>query len=67
MNNADTRTFHNILQSYGLQQLVKEPAHCRNHILDLDVVIIRMKEYPISNLEVTDPLLSDHKALTFHP
>ena len=63
-NNADTIRFNNLLDTYGLTQLVKEPTHKSNHILD--VVITRIDENPISSVSVSDPIQSDHKAVTFY-
>ena len=63
-NNADTIRFNNLLNTYGLTQLVKEPTHKSNHILD--VVITRIDENPISSVSVSDPIQSDHKAVTFY-
>ena len=39
------------------------PPTQSNHILD--AVITRVDECPINGLTVTDPLLSDHRAVTF--
>ena len=63
-NNADTIRFNNLLDTYGLTQLVKEPTHKSNHILD--VAITRIDENPISSVSVSDPIQSDHKAVTFY-
>ena len=46
-----------------MQQLLHAPAHLNNHTLD--VVITSMNQNTVSNLQVDDPLLSDHKAVTF--
>ncbi len=63
-DDGDGLKIKTILDSYGLQQLVGEPTHQNNHTLD--AVITRTVESPVSDLTVTDPLLSDHKAVTFN-
>ena len=57
----DSHKFLGLLESYGLQQLVKEPTHRSNHILD--VIITRTDDCPVHELAVTDSLISDHKSI----
>ena len=60
---ADCVKFADLLHTYGLVQLVKDGTHRGNHTLD--AVITRKTECPISDVTVYDPLLSDHKAVSF--
>ncbi len=62
-DDADTITFHDMLHGYGLQQHVKGSTHKKGHTLD--VVITRLDESPINQVTISQPLLSDHKAITF--
>ena len=48
---------------YGLQQHVQKPTHRNNHTLD--VVITRINENPVHDLDVIDHLISDHKSVAF--
>lgn len=52
-----------LLDGYGLHQLVSVPTRGKH---TLDVVITHIEEDPVENICVTDPLLSDHKVVTFH-
>ena len=63
IQSAECIKFNNMLQTYGLVQLVNKATHQGNHTLD--VVITRRIESPIDDVTVYDPLLSDHKAIAF--
>ena len=63
IQSADCVRFDGLLQTYALVQLVKEATHRGNHTLD--AVITRRTECPVSDVTVYDPLLSDHKAVSF--
>lgn len=70
--NHETLKFNNTMQSCGMQQHVTDPTHFRGHILD--VVITRDTGSTVSNIQVSDPGLSDnsgkvsrdHFAVTFN-
>ena len=62
-SNLNAKKFNNLLHSYGLQQLVQEPTHRNNHTLD--VVITRLSENTVYDLDVVDHLISDHKTVSF--
>ena len=60
---TDVKKFINLLTTFGLNQLVTGPTHSSNHTLD--AIITRNSEMPVHDLLVDDPLISDHKAITF--
>ena len=62
-NNPDACKFHDLLEGYGLNLAVNEPTHRNNHLLD--VLITRMDESPVHQVEISDPLISDHKIVSF--
>ena len=63
-DNPGTQRFNSLLDSYGLQQHVEQATHKSNHTLD--VVITKINEIPVHNLDVIDHLISDHKAISFY-
>ena len=57
--------FSRLLETFDLQQHVKDPTHLYGHILDL--VITRSAAVPlVSNFCVAEQPISDHKAITFN-
>src|SRR2546426_5903875 len=54
-------SFLSILHSFGLSQLVDFPTHISGHTLDL--VITRSSSTFFSEVDYTDPSLSDHSAI----
>ena len=54
----DTLKFTSVLESCGMRQHVSEPTHVGGHTLD--VVITRDTDNMVSDIEVTDPGLSDN-------
>ena len=59
----DARKFLAMLDDFGLKQHVSQATHRHNHVLDL--VITRSTENIITDLNVKEPCLSDHKAVIF--
>ena len=59
----DAVRFFNLLDNFGLKQHVMEKTHTCGHTLDL--VITRSSENIVSSVGVNDPVLSDHKAVSF--
>ena len=51
-----------LLETFDAVQYVNEPTHDGNHILDL---VIGKPDF-ITDLSVVNPLLSDHRAITFN-
>ena len=62
-DSRDALKFLDILDNFGLKQHVDRPTHKSNHTLDL--VITRCTECIITDLNIFDPCLSDHKAILF--
>ena len=54
-------TFTNLIDSFGINQSVKEPTHRKGHTLDL----VMSLGLAIHNVELFDFVLSDHKAIVF--
>ena len=57
------RDFLQMLQSFGVRHLISEPTHDAGHCLD--TVIVRNDTTIVSNTEVIDTGISDHRALIF--
>lgn len=55
------KRFLSLLKSFNLKQCVSEPTHSSGHILDL--VITRSEENIVNNVNVFDPVISDHSAI----
>lgn len=60
---TETSQFNALIQSYNLHQHVAAPTHINGGTLDL--ILTRSSETTIANLEVVDPLLSDHSTVMF--
>ena len=52
------------LRNRNLTQLINEPTHIKNHILDW--VIVRDDDDLVQNIEVSDKCLSDHYVVSFN-
>src|ERR1044071_10441506 len=61
-NDFYSSEFLTLLQTFDLCQHITSPTHSSGHILDL---LISRKEHNISQVNITDPLLSDHSAVLF--
>ena len=65
-DNADdrhTKQLKNLLEAFNLTQFISEPTHKKGHTLD--VVIARLEDTAIGDVEVEDSGLSDHYLLGF--
>ncbi|XP_046548123.1 uncharacterized protein LOC124258099 [Haliotis rubra] len=62
-SDVDGKRLLNLLDTYGLVQVVKEPTHRRRHILDL--VIVRGNELGIKNIKFDHSVKSDHLCVHF--
>ena len=62
--NANTKKFSVLLDTFGLTQHIQDVTHTSGHIIDL--LNTKSHESPIFDVEVTDPLISDHKCISFH-
>ncbi|XP_077985142.1 uncharacterized protein LOC144439783 [Glandiceps talaboti] len=62
-NNRDTCQFKNMLDSVNLTQHVQQATHQRGHMLDL--VITRTSENTVEDIKISDPVISDHFAVSF--
>ena len=60
--NTDTIKFNKILESFNLQQHVNGPTHKKGHTLDL--IITRTGDRLVINIEIHDPMFSDHSAVS---
>jgi hypothetical protein len=60
--NPDTIKFNKILESFNLQQHVNGPTHKKGHTLDL--IITRIGDRLVTNIEIHDPMFSDHSAVS---
>ena len=58
-----TRNIKSLLNAYNLKQLVKTSTHTSDHILDW--VVTDEDGVVEDTVSVSDPLISDHKAITF--
>ena len=59
---SESSKFQSLLDMYNLSQNVTSPTHNHGHTLDL--VITRTDDETINKTAVTDPLISDHSAIT---
>ena len=59
---SESNKFQSLLDMYNLSQNVTSPTHNHGHTLDL--VITRTDDETINETAVTDPLISDHSAIT---
>jgi len=59
--NVDALTFLDVLESFGLQQHVKQPTHVLGHTLDL--IISRYSDNLLKPAPVTDFFVSDHTSV----
>ena len=59
--NVDAVTFLDVLESFGLQQHVKQPKHVLGHTLDF--IISRYSDNLLKSSPVTDFFVSDHTSL----
>ena len=64
-NTTDPETikFNKILEVFNLQQHVNGPTHKKGHALDL--IMTRISDQLVTNIEIHDPLLSYHLAISF--
>ena len=60
--NPETIKFNKILEMFNLQQHVNGPTHKKGHTLDL--IITRIGDRLVTNIEIHDPMLSDHLAVS---
>ena len=60
-NNALTRQFIEILETFDLKQHVLSATHASGHTLDL--LITRLNEELVRNVKIHDPMISDHLAV----
>jgi hypothetical protein len=60
--NPDTIKFNKILESFNLQQHVNGPTHKKGYTLDL--IITRIGDRLVTNIEIHDPMFSDHSAVS---
>ena len=58
--NPETIKFNKILEMFNLQQHVNGPTHKKGHTLDL--IMTRIGDRLVTNIEIHDPMLSDHLA-----
>ena len=63
-NDAQAQRFLRLLEACNLMQHLKVPTHQLGHTLDL--AITRESDNVISNIIVTDQLISDHKLIMFN-
>ena len=56
-NNAHTRQFFEILETFDLKQNVSSATHASDHTLDL--LITRLNEEIVRNVKIHDPMISD--------
>ena len=59
---SESDKFQSLLDIYNLSQNVTSPPHNFGHTLDL--IITRTDDETINKTAVTDPLISDHSAIT---
>ena len=62
-NCSQSRKFLNLLDAFGLRQKVSNPTNDFGHTLDL--VLEYMNDNIVSNVRVSEPVISDHKCVTF--
>ena len=55
--------FTNLLSGFALEQLITHPTHKDGHTLDL--VITRIGDCTVTDIQVTNPVISDHSAIHF--
>ena len=60
--NADTLKFRDLSKEYVLIQHISESTHKCGHTLDL---VITRNQSDVNNLNIADPLLSDHSMISF--
>ena len=60
--NPETIKFNKILELFNLQQHVKGPTDKMGRTLDL--IMTRISDRLVTNIEMHDPTLSDHLAVT---
>ena len=58
-----TKQLNNLLEAFNLTQMITEPTHKKGHTLD--VLIARLEDTAIGEVEVSDIELSDHYLLGF--
>ena len=63
LKDSSAAKFLNLLEVFGLQQNVSKPTHKHGHTLDL--VITRLSESLISDMNVLNPMISDHHTVLF--
>ena len=63
-NNALTRHFTEILETFDLKQHVLSATHASGHTLDL--LITRLNEELVRNVKIHDPMISDHLAVFYN-
>jgi hypothetical protein len=63
-DDSDTIHFTGLLHSFGLTQHVADVTHKKGHTLDL--VIARSGEDVVENMNVWNPLISDHFPVHFN-
>ena len=57
----ESKQFTSLLHTYNFTQHVTSPTYCRGRVWDL--VITRTDAGTISDISVTDPMISDHSAV----
>ena len=62
-DDCHTRQLYNLLEAFDLTQMITEPTHRKGHTID--VLIARLEDTEIGNIEITDIGLSDHYLLGF--
>ena len=60
--NPETIKFNKILEMFNLQQHVNGPTHKKGHTLDL--ILTRIGDRLVTNIEIHDPMLLDHLAVS---
>ena len=64
VNSSNTIKLNDLLSMFNLEQLIKTPTHRAGHILD--VVITRVEDLEITNVDVRDISLCVHFLLSFN-
>ncbi len=60
-SNLLSKEFLNLIDSFSLVQWIKDSTHVQGHILDL----VLSHGFAVSDIEISDFLLSDHKPILF--
>ena len=63
VSDSIVKSFSSLLDEHSLDQLVHQPTHRKNHMLDL--VLVRSQYEILSDVSVVDKCLSDHFVLSF--